>query len=121
VVSPFTYSINADALTMDLGKLASLENLSHFSWVNASTLRGTLEHYSDHGVFSYFEYGKASSQVAKFGPMRGNGKRYKLRPYADHEGYWLSTKRYPAFRMYSDFNVAKWEDAVAEIIRSVKF
>jgi hypothetical protein len=117
VMEPATWEVNTENFTMSLGKYSALEALSKFSWINYSKSQGSMPHISNYGVFSFFEYGKSSVQVAIFASSRG---RYKLKPN-EYESYWLSSKHYPAFRMYSGFNKQLFKDAVMAVARTVKY
>jgi hypothetical protein len=108
---------SSNEYSIGLGVLSVLEDKSRFSWQNYSSRRGIGEqlHTSPYGLWSFFEYGKASSQKANFG-------KYKLKPYASPDGwYWQSHKFYPQKGMYSRFNAAIFVNAVRQRIDRVKF
>lgn len=115
IKNPTTYKINPAELSMTLGNVQALEAGSVFSWQNIYKKEPVIHSSAEfgYGVFSFFEWGKVSTQQAKFG-------RYKLKP-GDGNAYWTSTKSYPRLGMYTDFNYAVFKNAVLEIGRSVQF
>lgn len=123
------YMSDAGALSISLGNIPQLEELSKFSWVN---VRGrtvhfgrvmnegdTEEHTSNYGTWSFFEYGTPHH----ISPIEAGDKRpYYLNPDEEHSHRTPEmTKSYPAFRMFRGYDRAIFRNAVRDAIRSVEF
>jgi hypothetical protein len=107
---------NPKALTIHLGIVKGLEDMSQFSWQNHSKDLGVKLNTSGYGVWSFFEYG--TSQQVRTRALSAKG--YKLAP-----DYYTRVatmyKNYPPFRMYEGFNRATFVAAVSARISTIKF
>jgi hypothetical protein len=114
---PDAHTMNADNLTMGFGSLSVLEAATHFSWVDFSRRLGEIEHTSEYGLFSFFEFGKTST----IHPRGFGSSSYKLRP-SDEFSTWLFSKTYPTMGMLTEFDARAFlTKAIASRIRAVKF
>lgn len=114
IKDPSTYTVDSENLKISLGHLSQLEEKSRFSWINYSKKLGAIEHTSEYGVASFFEYGHRAIQVAKYG-------KYRLKPYSEGEAFWLVGKTYPRLGMYTDFNKIVFTESILKSARSIEF
>lgn len=107
--------------SMSLGHVKKLEELTKFSWANASNKLGQVYHTSEYGVWSFFEYGLPKTQKPRAQWTRP-GKEYTLKPYGVRDpSFYGSEKHYPRCAMYSGFDTDKFRTAIVDVVRSVNF